>query len=298
MLSMEMLHRVTAAEAGRTAENLLRKTMGFSRAAIRRLKRFSGLYVNGETAYLIHRLIEGDQLAIHLGPDPVSSIRPEPLPLEILFEDPHLLVVNKPPGMLTHPLKHEATGTIANAVLYHYRKNNLELNFRPVSRLDRNTSGLLVVAKHAHAGFQLAKQLSVRELRREYLAVVHGRINEPGGVIDLPIGPSPGSIMKHCVDPGGRRVVTVFRVEKYFTGKTLVRLRLETGRTHQIRVHLSHTGHPLVGDTLYGGRDEEIDRQALHCSLVKLKHPVSGAALCWEALLPEDMQALIHRAEK
>ncbi|MCL6639349.1 MAG: RluA family pseudouridine synthase [Firmicutes bacterium] len=294
---MELIHRVTAEEAGRTAGNLLRKNLGFSRATLRKLKRSSGVQVNGLPIPLNRRLNEGDSISIDLRFDNLSDIQPEPVPIHIVYEDQHLLVVNKPPGMLTHPLKEESTRTLANAVLHHFRYNNLQLRFRPVSRLDRDTSGLVVVAKHAHAAFCLAQQLHNGGLTREYLAVVHGVVNPPQGVVDAPIGRCPGSIVKHRADPAGRKAVTCYRTEKAFPGSALLRLHLKTGRTHQIRVHMSHIGHPLVGDTLYGGHTGGINRQALHCCLVRLIHPVTGAALALESPLPEDIRYLITRME-
>jgi len=289
---LKLNHQVAAAEAGLTAEKIMRRNLGFSRGMIRKLKRSSGVLVNGQIVYLNKRLQEGDRLSINLRFARYTDVPPQPIPIEIAYEDDHLLIVIKPCNMLVHPLKHEQENTLANAILYHYG-NETEPVFRPITRLDRDTSGLVVIAKHAHAGYRLARQLGDGELWREYLAVAHGLFALERGTIDLPINRCGDSKAKRMVSPDGRQAITHYQVEEYLAGNTLVRLRLVTGRTHQIRVHMSHIGHPLVGDTLYGGRAEGIDRQALHCRRVGLKHPVTGEALVVEAPLPEDMQRLI-----
>lgn len=289
---MKLSYQVTAAEAGLTAERIMQRNLGFSRTMIRKLKRLSGVEVNGQAAYLNKRLQEGDQISVNLRCAEYTNVLPQPIPIEIAYEDDHLLVVNKPHNMLVHPLKHEPKNTLANAVLYHF-DNDTEPVFRPLSRLDRNTSGLVVVAKHAHAGFRLAQQLNSGELWREYLAVVHGLLEQERASIDLPIGRCEDSIVKRMVRPDGRRAITNYQVEQYLANSTLARLRLVTGRTHQIRVHMSHIGHPLVGDALYGGRVEGINRQALHCCRVGMKHPINGDELIIDAPIPEDMRELI-----
>ncbi|MDF9409591.1 RluA family pseudouridine synthase [Pelotomaculum isophthalicicum JI] len=289
---MKLSYQVTAADAGLTAERIMQKNLGFSRTTIRKLKRLSGVVVNGQAAYLNKRLQEGDQISVNLRFEEYTNVLPQPIPIEIAYEDEHLLIVNKPHNMLVHPLKHEPENTLANAILYHF-DNNTEPVFRPLSRLDRNTSGLVVVAKHAHAGFRLAQQLSSGELWREYLAVVGGFLEQESGSIDLPIGRCKDSKVKRMVCPDGRRAITYYQVKQYLADSTLARLRLVTGRTHQIRVHMSHIGHPLVGDALYGGRMEGINRQALHCCRVGMKHPITGNELIIDAPIPEDMRRLI-----
>ncbi|NLI12060.1 RluA family pseudouridine synthase [Pelotomaculum propionicicum] len=290
---MKLNHQVAAEEAGRTAEKIIRDRMGLSRSMIRKLKRLSGVLVNGESVYLNKRLREGDSLSVDLRLPVCTDAPPQPIPLNIVFEDGHLLVIDKPENLLVHPLKHEPENTLANAVLYHYLQHDTEPVFRPVTRLDRNTTGLVVVAKNAHAGFRLARQLAAGDLWREYYAVVHGLLKPENGSIDLPIGRVGGSNVKHTVCPGGRPALTYYQVDKYLAGATLVKLRLATGRTHQIRVHLSHIGHPLAGDTLYGGRLEGIARQALHCARIGFRHPITGEVLDFAAPLPEDMRRLL-----
>lgn len=290
---MKQYYHVKAVEAGFTLERILRQSLGFSRGMVRKLKRADGVLVNGQAFYLNRPVQEGDLLSIDLHSDKVTDALPQPIPIDIVYEDEHLLVVNKPPHMLVHPLKREPENTLANAVLYHYLENRVEPVYRPVTRLDRDTSGLVVVAKHAHAGHRLTSQLVAGELQREYLAVVHGLLARTKGTIDLPLARCPLSYIRQAVQPGGKRAVTHYQVEKYLADSTLVKLRLETGRTHQIRAHMSHAGHPLVGDTLYGGREAGINRQALHCWKISLSHPMSNAILVLEAPLPADMERLI-----
>lgn len=290
---MKLSYQVAATEAGLTIERILRVNLGFSRTMLRKLKRNAGVRVNGEEVFLNKRLREGDKLSIKLQFAEYTDVIPQPIPIDIRYEDEHLLIVNKPDHMLVHPLKHEPENTLANAVLYHYNKKDMELVYRPLSRLDRNTSGLVVMAKHAYAGFRLARQLCSGELCREYLAVVHGFLAPDSGLIDMPIDRCRDSTVKHMVCIGGRRAVTHYQIEKQLAGCTLVKLRLVTGRTHQIRVHMSHIGHPLLGDILYGGRADDIGRQALHCCRVRLKHPITGEILIIEAPLPEDILNVI-----
>ncbi|HPZ42578.1 MAG TPA: RluA family pseudouridine synthase [Bacillota bacterium] len=292
---MKLERQVTAAEAGLSIEQFLRNVLGFSRSMVRRLKRLSGVLLNGQPVILSRRLKAGDRISVALQFNEFTNVLPQPIPIDFVFEDEHILVVNKPPGMLVHPLKHEQENTLANAVLHHYLEKGIEAAFRPVSRLDRNTSGLVVIAKHAYAAFRLGQQLPRGELQREYLAVVHGLIAQEQGIIDLPVARSVDSRVKRRVCPEGKKALTYYTVLKYLANATFLKLRLATGRTHQIRVHLSHIGHPLVGDTLYGGREEGISRQALHCSRVSLTHPVTGEGLTLEAPLPGDMQKLLYQ---
>ena len=292
---MKLERQVTAAEAGLSIEQFLRNVLGFSRSMVRRLKRLSGVLLNGQPVILSRRLKAGDRISVALQFNEFTNVLPQPIPIDFVFEDEHILVVNKPPGMLVHPLKHEQENTLANAVLHHYLEKGIEAAFRPVSRLDRNTSGLVVIAKHAYAAFRLGQQLPRGELQREYLAVVHGLIAQEQGIIDLPVARSVDSRVKRRVCPEGKKALTYYTVLKYLANATFLKLRLATGRTHQIRVHLSHIGHPLVGDTLYGGREEGISRQALHCCRISLTHPVTGEGLTLEAPLPGDMQKLLYQ---
>lgn len=291
---MQYNYQVKTKEAGFSVEKILRQSLGFSRSMVRKLKNTNGVLVNGQASHLNRPVQEGDLLSIDLHTGKATPVLPQPIPLDIVYEDKHLLAVNKPYHMLVHPLKKEPLNTLANAVLYHYLQNGIEPVYRPVSRLDRDTSGLVVVAKHAHAGHLLTTQLGEGKLVREYLAVVHGLLANTRSTIDQPLARCPLSYIRQTVQPGGKRAVTHYQVEKHLADSTLVKLRLETGRTHQIRAHMSHIGHPLLGDTLYGGREEGINRQALHCWRISMLHPLTNKPLVLQASLPVDMQKLLQ----
>jgi len=231
---------------------------------------------------------------------------PESIPLDIVFEDNHLLVINKPAGMVVHPAAGHASGTLVNAVLYYYPEAASIPRAGVVHRLDKDTTGLMVVAKSLIAHTSLVEQLQSRSMGREYEAIATG-VMSGGGVVNAPIGRHPQQRKKMAVQPMGKEAVTHYKVLQRFTAHTWIRLKLETGRTHQIRVHMAHIRYPLVGDPVYGGRtriprgvsDEvkqaihQLGRQALHAKQLTLHHPVTGEELTWASPLPEDMQQLL-----
>lgn len=290
----DLVYCIHNEETGYTVGTLLRKKLGFSRALLRGLKRCGEVRVNGRRVYLGEKVQAGDTLVVTMPPDEITMLEPEAIPLEIIYEDDDLLAVNKPPGMLVHPVHGETRGTLANAVLHHWREKGVRARFRPVYRLDRDTSGIVLVACGHFAAQQLARQLEAGVLRRRYLAVVTG-VPAIRGTIDLPLALKPGHKAQWTVDPGGKRAVTRYRLVRAFRGAALLSLELETGRTHQIRVHLSHTGYPLVGDGRYGGDTGAFGRQALHAVALDFRHPRTGVPVKLRAPLPGDMRQLIDR---
>lgn len=244
----------------------------------------------------------GDRLQVDGEPDPeVLATLPEDIPLEIVFEDAALLVVNKPAGLVVHPGSGNPRGTLQNALLRHAPGTAGVPRSGIVHRLDKDTSGLLVVAKTLPAQVALVRQLQARTVKREYLALVHGEVPHDGAV-EAPIGRHPVSRTRMAVVASGKAARTHYRIVERFAGITLLRLALETGRTHQIRVHMQSIGHPLVGDPVYGRRAvpasgpaaaRVFSRQALHAETLGLVHPASGAALRWTVPLPADMSALL-----
>ena len=281
--------------AGAEVNTLLRRTLGLSGTVLRRVKWLEdGITVDGVRVNVRCRVAEGQTLAVRLT-DPAGSpsVVPTEGPLDIVFEDPDLIVLNKAPGVLVHPGHSHFDDTLGNYLMGHYRRTGDESGFHPVHRLDRGTSGLVVAAKHAHAQEKLKNQLHTGAFRRVYLAVCDGRPPEPAGAVDAPIGPADGSLSARQVRPDGKPARTHYRVLQTFGPRTLVELELETGRTHQIRVHMAHIGCPLTGDFLYGRAEAApIDRPALHSARLELDHPITGERLAFDLPLPDDMRDL------
>lgn len=291
---MDITYRVTGDNAHRKVSQILSGHLKFSRGEIRRLKRNAGVSVNGLAVMLNHLVLEGDLIKVNLQGRCNQSVIPQDIPLSIIYEDQHLLVVDKPAGMLVHPLSYHLSGTLANGVIYHFQKRGLNTSFRAVSRLDKDTSGVILIAKSSYVCQQLAGQITSCLCQREYVAVVHNHLTVGMGVINLPIGrPDKGSLI-FGVTQGGKPAVTHFRLLEQLKTGSVVGLRLETGRTHQIRVHMNHLGHPLMGDDLYGGTLEYIKRQALHSQTLEFTHPVTLKRMYFEAPLPFDMSNLIE----
>ncbi len=282
-------------EAGVRADTLLRSRLGLSGTVIRRIKWLpDGILADGERVNTRFCPREGQVLSARLSdPERRSGIVPAPGPLDIVYEDEDVIVLNKAVGVSVHPGPGHFVDTLGNFLLDYYDKTGVEADFHPVHRLDRGTSGLLVAAKHPHAQEVLKKQLHTPDFRRVYLAVCEGVPEPPAGVIDAPLGPRPGSLMEQMVRPDGKPARTRYRVLGRWGGRALLSLELETGRTHQIRVHLAHIGHPLTGDFLYGMEDPAlIGRPALHAGQLSFLHPITRERLQFEVPLPEDMARL------
>lgn len=285
---------VTEAYAGETVQDILTGPMAVSRRMIQKLTRRKAILINNKPAFLKRRVKAGDTVKVKILFQETESLAAEAMSLDIIFEDVDLLILNKPPGIPVHPTESGQTGTLANGVAYHLQQQNLVTKVRPVHRLDQNTSGVIVFAKNQYAHQHLDNQLRNQDLKREYLGVVEGNIGEEHRCLDLPIGRQPNHPTKRMVTPKGEPAVTHLEVVERLDRATVVLLRLETGRTHQIRVHLSHIGHPLLGDRLYGSQNRAlIRRQALHALRLSLIHPGSRELMVFEAPLPEDISQLI-----
>ncbi len=231
--------------------------------------------------------------------DEHQNIEPEDMNIEIVYEDNDIIVINKRPGIVVHPTKGHPTGTLSNGILYHFKKNGEKSIVRLVSRLDRDTSGLIIIAKNQFSHMRLASDMSKDSFRKIYIAVVHGSMKEKEGRINLPIYKEEESeSIKRIVDERGQESITTYEVLEELSKGSVVRLELETGRTHQIRVHMSHLGHPLYGDSLYGKGEEEkeyIERQALHAYKLEFPHPRTGDILKLQCSLPDDIKNLIEK---
>ena len=274
---------------GITVRSFLRKHCDVSARLLARLKRTeNGMTVNGVTVRSIDILRGGDTIELVLPADE-SFIEPVELPLDIIYEDDDMLVVNKPPFMPVHPVHEHQLDTLANAVLYYYRKNGINSTFRAVNRLDRDTSGLVTAAKSGYAHTLLS-----HSMKKTYTALCEG-ILEGSGTIDAPIRIKEGHTIQREVGEGGVRAVTHYTALKNAFGHTLMSLSLETGRTHQIRTHFAHIGHPLAGDEMYGGSREFFSRQCLHCSELEIIKPVSGEKLTLVCGAEDWLKELEHK---
>lgn len=268
----------------------LRNYIKLSLTEWRKIKHSGNLKVNNIIVPATYLVKAGDIITIPV----ISNCEIEPiyLPLDIVYEDDYLLVVNKPAGLLVHPVFSEKTVTLANGIMYYYQSNKLPYGFHPIHRLDRNTSGLIVIAKISHVQHLLSCD-NIKSISRYYTAIVEGIVQPIEGLIDAPIGRLPGSIIQRMVCSNGQSAQTYYKVEKFFKNTTMVELKLLTGRTHQIRVHMSSIGHPLLGDDLYGGNINKITRQALHAGTLKFRHPILKNNIQLFAQLPNDMLNLI-----
>ncbi len=282
---------------GMRVSSVLRYKVGMSGTVLRRVKWVeNGILLDGGRVLANQPVRAGQVLDVLLSdPNPVQEFPPTEGPLDILYEDRDIIVVNKAPGVSVHPGPGHYCDTLGNFLLWHYRQQGEPAALHPVHRLDKGTSGLIVTAKHPFAQDKLRQQFHSNAFVRRYLAICQGELQPPTGVIDQPIGRCEDSILKRQVRPDGDTAVTRYETLKVAAGRSLLGIRLETGRTHQIRVHLAWLGHPLVGDFLYGQEDYSlIARPALHSAELELTHPVTGERLAWKAPLPEDMAALLE----
>ncbi len=270
----------------------------FSRSQLRRLFKEGKVWVNGELTKPHRRLSKGETVEVEWTVRPEPAVAPENIPLKIVYEDSHLIVIDKAPGMVVHPAAGNWSGTLVNALLYHAKElSSVNGPFRPgiVHRLDKETSGLLVCAKNDVVHRALARQFEERTIKRNYLALVMGVVRFDEGVIDLPLGRSRSNRKKFAVQPiEGKKAVTRYEVIQRFKEFTFLKLKLDTGRTHQIRVHLAHLGYPIIGDRTYGAA-QGLLRQALHAQTLGFIHPVTEAFQQFESPLPDDMKRLIEK---
>lgn len=274
-----------------------------SRSMLQKLLKDNQVTVNGKSVSKSYKVNTGDEILLEI-PEPVElDVLPEDIPIEIVFEDDDLLVVNKPKGMVVHPAAGNYNGTLVNALLFHCKGRLSSINgvIRPgiVHRIDKNTSGLLIVAKtdKAHAG--LADQIKAHTFTREYQAVICGRLKDSNGTIEAPIGRHPVDRKKMCVtDKNSKEARTEYTVLDEFNGYSHIKLKLYTGRTHQIRVHMSYVGHPIYGDDVYGKSSKLCEGQCLHAKKIGFVHPISGKYLEFDSELPEYFVTVLNKLSK
>ncbi len=298
------IETITADRPGERADQLLTRAIeGLTRSAAQKLLEEGRVTANGKTLKKNARPDEGTVLAVDIPEAEPVDIVPQNIPLDVVYEDEDVIVVNKPVGLVVHPAPGHPDGTLVNALLWHCGDSLSGINgeIRPgiVHRIDRDTSGLIIAAKNDAAHLALAAQLEDHSLARVYECIVQGKLREDEGTIDAPIARHPIDRKKMAVVQGGKRAVTHYSVLGRYDGYTHAQCRLETGRTHQIRVHMAHIGHPLLGDTVYGGRAvKSLAGQCLHARKLTFIHPRTGEAMTVECPLPDWFTAVLNKLER
>ncbi|ABN52038.1 MAG TPA: RluA family pseudouridine synthase [Hungateiclostridium thermocellum] len=318
---MNLKYTVDKETSGKTVKHILKKQLKLSERLIKKLKRQGKILCNNRPVYVNAVVCENDIIEVDLDFDDSGIfIQPEDIPIDIIYEDEFLIALNKQPGIVVHPTCSHPGGTLANAVAFHLQKKGIVKKIRPVIRLDRDTSGIIIFAKNPYCQEFLIRQMNDKTFIKEYIGIVHKVLENDNGTIDLPIARKPGSIMLRHISPDGDPAVTHYTVLERLNGATLVKFRLETGRTHQIRVHCQAIGHPLLGDTLYPFEDTPyslsgnnphitqantpsitsgiITRQALHSQRAVFLHPFTKKILEITAPIPEDMKSALEILRK
>ena len=285
---------------GTKLREYLKREMSISTRLIRSASIQKRIFINNEVVKMNRVIKNGEIIKIDLEKEESQNIAPEKIDIDIVYEDEDILVVNKKPFMVVHPTKTYQSGTLANGVINYFMESNQNCIVRLVSRLDMNTSGLIIIAKNQFSHGMLSKAMSENKVEKRYLAIVHGIFKEKQGTIDKPIYRPEGieNGTRRVVDERGQRSITHYKVVEEFSDSSLVECKLETGRTHQIRVHLSYLGHPIYGDVLYGDGDNEgdlIERQALHAYGLDFKSPRTEKELSLRADLPDDMKEIMKK---
>lgn len=275
-------------------KQVLKEEFLISDRLIVKLKNSKQIYLNNEHTFINQKLKIGDEIFVDLDFKETSdNIVPTKMNLDILYEDDGLLIVNKAPFMPVHPSMDHFEDSLSNGIKYYFNSIGLKRKIRPVNRLDKNTSGIVIFAKNEYMQECLIKQMKSGSFKKEYLALVDGVIDKKMQVIDAPIARKDDSIIERCVSENGDRAITEVELLQTFDNYSLVKCNLKTGRTHQIRVHLSYIGHPILGDDLYGKKTEFINRQALHAYMVSFIHPLTKELFKIDAELPKDISDLI-----
>ena len=275
-----------------------------SRTMVQKLIQEGNVFVNGKEKKISYKVQVGDIIEINIPKPQETTIKPENIPIEIVYEDTDIIVVNKPKGMVVHPANGNPDGTLVNAVMA-ICKNSLsgiggEIRPGIVHRLDKDTSGLLIVAKNDKAHINMSNQIKNREVKKIYIALVRGLVCEDEATINMPIGRSTKDRKKMAIRKDGKKAVTHFKVLKRYSKYTLLEIKIDTGRTHQIRVHMSEIGHPVVGDMVYSNGKNEfgVEGQMLHAKSLDFKHPVTGEKMHLEAELPQYFKDVVEKLEK
>ena len=272
-----------------------------TRTSAQRLIEDGNILVNGKNAKVSYKIQENDKISVEIPEPKQIELKAQNIPIEIIYEDSDIIVVNKPKGMVVHPANGNPDGTLVNAIMAICKDSlsGIGGEIRPgiVHRIDKDTSGLLIVAKNDNAHVKMSEQIKNHEVEKTYIALVRGNVKENQGIINMPIGRSTSDRKKMAVNKNGKNAITHIKVLKRFDKYTLLKVNIETGRTHQIRVHLSHIGYPIVGDYTYSNGKNEFDviGQCLHAQKLEFKHPITQKDMCLEAELPQYFKDILDK---
>lgn len=277
-----------------TVKQVLKEEFLLSDRLIIKLKQAKQIYLNNNYAFVNQKLKAGNNILVNLDfEETCDNIVPTKINLDILYEDDGLLIINKPPFLPVHPSMDHYEDSLSNGVKYYFDSIGLKRKIRPVNRLDKDTSGIVLFAKNEYIQECLVKQMKSNMFEKEYIAIVEGIIDKKEQIIDAPISRKENSIIERCVAPNGDNAITVIHLLKTYKDYSLVKCILKTGRTHQIRVHTSYIGYPILGDDLYGSKSDKINRQALHAQKISFIHPITKNKIEIEAKIPKDIENLI-----
>jgi pseudouridine synthase, rluA family len=278
-------------------KEVLKAEFSMSDRLLLKLKKLDKIYLNGNVTSVNHPVLENNLIECYLDyEEDNSNIIPTEMPLNIIYEDEAYIVVNKPAGIPVHPSMDHYTDSLSNGIAFYFNQIGLKKKIRPVNRLDKDTSGIVIFAKNEYIQECLVRQMKSKEFIKRYIAVVNGNLDNLEGTINAPIARKEGSIIERCVSETGDIAITHYKVLKRKTDFDIVECILETGRTHQIRVHFAYLGHSLLGDTLYGTSSSLINRQALHAYKVEFTHPLSKKKVKYITTVPEDLNKLMENA--
>lgn len=287
-------YKVSQEHEGLALESYLKQILQYSGRKIQKLTRQKGIVLNGKSVFLQKKVKFGDTLRVLNSEDAAYGVQPEEGFIEILYEDEYMLVVNKPAHQLVHPTGQTKNGTLANYLAYELQQRNIVTTIRPVHRLDRETSGCIIFAKDSRSQFMLEQQLKDKRLKRIYWALVSGVVSPTSGTIDAPIGAHPTLPNRRAINQKGEQAITHYRTIHSYSDVSLLELSLETGRTHQIRLHLSYLGYPIIGDGMYGIRSSRMNRQALHANSISFMELKNNREITIQAPIPKDFTDAIR----
>lgn len=299
-MNMKLEYIAVADDANRTVKDILLSRLHISHRLLITLKKENAIFLNDIPTVVYHRINPQDKITVSFDySEDNSNILPKEFPLDIIYEDDWCLVVNKPPHIPVHPSMLHYEDSLSNGVKFYFDSIGLKKKIRPVNRIDKDTSGLVVFAKNEYVQENFIRQMKLGEFKKEYIAIVEGYFTKKMGTINAPIARKENSIIERCVQSDGALSITHYEVLEEFNIQeipiSILKCKLETGRTHQIRVHMAYLGHPLLGDDLYDGNSTLINRQALHSSYISFIHPISKQVMHYQAPFPNDLSCLLEK---